>query len=216
MARPWTVLDRVPTRDGELELRQRADDDFLITQDGRVLMSSAARRSEEALGRLGVEGMPPGASVLIGGLGMGCTLRAALDALPAEGRIVVAELHPCIVGWCRGPLAALTEGAVADPRVRVRLGDVAAAIPEGAPWDAILLDLFVGPAPGAPSRSDPHFGEAALRQTHRALAPGGRLSIWSEDPDPAFERRLAGVGFAVERERPGRGGRRHVVYRASR
>ncbi len=199
-----------------LELRQRADDDFLITQDGRVLMSSAARRSEEALGRLGVEGLTPGARVLIGGLGMGCTLRAALDALPPRGGIVVAELHEPVVRWCRGPLAPLTAAAVDDPRVRVELGDVAAAIPKGAPWDAILLDLFVGPAPGAVSGDDPHFGTRALRQTHQALAPGGRLLIWSEDPDPAFDRRLVAAGFAVRRERPGRGGRRHVVYIASR
>lgn len=216
MARAWQVLDRASTRDGVLELRQRAADDFLITQDGRVLMSSAARRSEEALGRLGVLGLESGARVLIGGLGMACTLRAALDALPERAEVVVAELHEPVVRWCRGPLAALTSGAVDDPRVRVELGDVAQVIPAGAPWHAILLDLFEGPAPSTRSRSDPHFGEAALRRCYAALTPGGRLLIWSEDPDPGFERRLAGVGFTVGRERPGRGGRRHVVYRATR
>ena len=127
--RSWTVLDRVQTPDGVLELRRRADDDFLITIDGRVLMNSRAHRSELGLARLGCKGLTePSPSVLIGGLGMGYTLRAALDCLPTHARIVVAELNRCVLQWCEGPLAALTIDAVRDPRVEVRIEDVAQSI----------------------------------------------------------------------------------------
>jgi spermidine synthase len=221
MTRPWETLDRVETDDGPLELRTRGPADFLITLSGRVLMNSSARRSEEALAEVAcaaLEGrVAPG--VLIGGLGMGCTLRAALDALPADATLVVAELNEVVWRWCRGPLAELTDASVEDPRVEVRLGDVArvieaAARPGGERFDAIVLDLYEGPHPATQPAEHPHYGPAALARTRRALSPPGLLAIWSEDPDAAFERRLRGAGFAVERKRPGRGGRRHVVYLA--
>ncbi len=217
MSRPWQLLARADTSSGVLELRQRGEADFLISQEGRILMSSAARRSEEALGRMAVRvAAMPRPRVLIGGLGMGCTLRAALDVLPEDACVVVAELHEVVIDWCRGPLAALTEGAVLDPRVRVEVGDVARAVEAGAPWQAILLDLFEGPAPGERSRRHPHYGEAPLARCYRALSPGGVLGVWCEDPVPSFERRLARVGFRVSHERPGRGGRRHAVVVAER
>jgi spermidine synthase len=158
--------------------------------------------------------------VLIGGLGMGCTLRAALDALPAAACVIVAELHAAVVGWCRAPLAALTGHAVDDPRVALRVTDVASALAEAsAPGairlDAVLLDLYEGPHPASQPRNHPHYGAAALARTHAALRPDGILAIWSEDPDTRFERELDRAGFALRRERPGRGGRRHVVYVAS-
>jgi spermidine synthase len=158
--------------------------------------------------------------VLIGGLGMACTLRAALDALPAGAAVVVAELHETIVRWCRGPLAGLSGGAVDDPRVEVRVGDVAEAIraaaaPSGPRFDAVMLDLYEGPYPAAQPTAHPHYGPAALARTRAALAPGGVFAVWSEEPDARFERALAAAGFAVRRERPGRGGRRHAVYVAN-
>jgi len=220
LSRPWKTLGRIATSDGELELRRRGPDDFLITIAGRVLMNSRANRSEQVLGeRAALEvATRPRPRVMVGGLGMACTLRAALDALPPDAEVVVAELHEGIVGWCRGPLAELTDGAVSDPRVRLELGDVANAIQraEAGSLDALVLDLYEGPAPGARSRQDPHFGERALAAAHRALAPGGVLAVWAEDPDPAFEDRLRKVGFQVSHDRPGRGGRRHVVYLATR
>jgi spermidine synthase len=222
MALPWTLVDAVPTPDGTLELRRRGADDFLISVDGRVVMNSRASRSEEALGRLGCAALTPrpGARVLVGGLGMGFTLRAALDALPEDARFVVAELNPAVLSWCRGPLAGLTECAAADHRVEVCLEDVAlpirqAATGQGARFDAILLDLYEGPAPGAPPRDHPHYGREALARCRRALVPGGVLAIWSEDPDPGFTRAPERAGFDVRHERPGRGGRRHVVYLAT-
>ena len=219
MARAWATLDRVETPDGVLELRRRAADDFLITQDGRVLMNSRARRSEEALGRLAIEAVeaPPALRVLVGGLGMGCTLRAVLDAVGPDARVDVAELNEAVVGWCQGPLGELTGDAVADPRVAVHLGDVNDLIGSAGAsgYDVIVLDLYLGPAPGAPA-ADPSFGSGALRAAHAALRPGGVLAIWSEDPDPAFLRALEHAGFTAEARRPGRAGRRHGVYLARR
>lgn len=179
-------------------------------------MTSAAQRSELALARLAVErmGRSRAPRVLVGGLGMGLTLRAALDALPSGARVLVAELHEAVVAWCRGPLALLTGAAVEDPRVEVALGDVADAVAAGGPFHAILLDLYVGPR--RPAADDPHFGRTALERARDALVPGGVFAVWSEAPDPAFEKTLRRVGFAVEKVRPGRGGLRHVVYLAVR
>jgi len=210
------VLARESTADGLLELRQRDARDFLITLDGRVLMRSAAHRSESALAELALARLASRRAprVLVGGLGMGLTLRAALDGLPRGARVVVAELHEPVVGWCRGPLAALTRGAVDDPRVRVEVGDVARIISGGGPFDAILLDLFVGPQ--RRSRDHPLWGEAALANTRAALGSDGVFGVWSEAPDAGFEKRLRRAGFRFERARPGRGERRHVVYVALR
>lgn len=223
MARPWQTLDALDTDRGRLELRRRGADDYLVTLGGRVLMNSAASRSEVALARVACAPLATREAprVLIGGLGMGCTLRAALDLLPRAARVTVAELHEIVWRWCRGPLAELTAGAVDDPRVRVRIGDVATAIrdaaaPGGARLDAVLLDLYEGPHPASQRRDHPHYGREALARARRALRGDGILAIWSEDPDPRFERELARAGFAVRRERPGRGGRRHVVYVATR
>jgi spermidine synthase len=216
LTRPWHTLAREATADGTLELRQRGERDFLITLDGRVLMTSNAHRSEGALAaislaRLGVRAAP---RVLVGGLGMGFTLRAALDALPPDARVTVAELHGCVVEWCRAPLAALTDSAVSDPRVRVETQDVTRLIADGSSYDAIVLDLFVGPRGRADG--DPLWGDAALARTREALAEGGVFGVWSEAPDAAFAKRLRRAGFAVEKARPGHGGLRHVVYTAIR
>jgi len=226
MTRPWKTLDSAESDEGPLELRQRGDAEFLIMLAGRVLMNSAASRSEVVLAQAACKQIAgrEAPRVLVGGLGMGCTLRAALDALPEDARVVVAELNETVLHWCRGPLAALTEHAVEDPRVEVKIGDVAkfisqAAASGAAPYDVILLDLYEGPHPATQSRTHPHYGDPALVRTRKALtsSPGreGVLAIWSEDPDEAFEDRLARVGFTVRRQRPGRGGRRHVVYLAS-
>ncbi|MCA9502507.1 MAG: hypothetical protein KC616_05460 [Myxococcales bacterium] len=227
MARAWEVLDRRETADGLLELRRRAADDFLICVGGRVLMNSRASRSELELGVWTCEGLAergdgaPPPRVLVAGLGMGLTLRAVLDVLPAASEVVVAELHPVVAEWCRGPLAALTDGAVSDARVRVHLGDVAACIAaaaagEVAPFEAIVLDLFEGPHAKTDARGDPLYGTDAIDRCFRALAPGGALGVWGEVRDPGFESRLARRGFGVETRRPGRGGLRHAIVRARR
>jgi len=220
MSRPWQTIDRVATAEGVLELRQRGARDFLIVIGGRVLMSSTAFLSEVFLARTACKDLAPQPRVLIGGLGMGLTLRAALDALPADAQVLVAELNPEVVRWCRGPLALLSQDGLADPRVQVEVGDVAAVIAraahEGPRLDAIILDLYEGPHAATQRPDDPFYGPKALRTSLGALQPAGVLAVWSEDPDAAFEKRLIAAGFAVRRDHPGHGGRRHVVYTALR
>lgn len=223
MAKPWQVLDNVDTEEGLLELRQRGDKDFLITINNRVLMTSSANRSELVLSELACRAMHNQTTprVLIGGLGMGYTLKAALDTLPGTAEVVVAELNPVVKKWCSGPIAHLTDGAVNDPRVTVEIADVAtlithAAMQGGAArFDAIILDLYEGPHEGD-EEYDHLYGDAALELSGAALMPGGVFAVWSEDPDKSFEKRLSNAGFSFSKERPGRGGRRHVVYIANR
>jgi len=210
---PWKTLATVATAEGALELRQRGEREFLIVIDGRVLMTTRDRRSEQALATLACAALIGSPRVLIGGLGMAYTLRAALDVLPAGAEVVVAELTAAVAAWCRGPLAPLTGAAVLDPRVAVVIDDVAAVI-AGAPrgrYDAILLDLYEGPHAATQRADDPFYGRAALGRSHAALAPGGSLAVWSEEPDDAFARRFAAAGFEVGTHRLGKT-RSHVVY----
>lgn len=218
MAQAWRVVDSIDTDEGLLDLRQRGEADFLITIDSRVLMNSSANRSEIVLSELACADLKQAAKprVLVGGLGMGFTLKAALDNLPAEAEVVVAELNPIMVTWCQGPIAHLTAGAVNDPRVTVVIADVAeiigVAAGKGQRFDAIILDLYEGPYEGDQGRGEYLYGRRALESSRAALKAGGVFAVWSEDPDKAFEKRLQAAGFSVTRQRPGRGGRRHVVY----
>jgi spermidine synthase len=220
MALPWTTVDSAATRDGELALQRRGTRDCLITIDGRVLMNSLDHRSEVALGALAAARIAGAARprVLVGGLGMGFTLRALLDALPGSATVQVAELNPVIVAWCRGPIADLTGAAVADPRVTVTLGDFADALRAAAkrpPLDAIVIDLYVGPD-GDPRPRDPLYGAEACERAFAALRPGGVFAVWGESFSEGYARLLRGAGFTVEREHPARGSRRFVVYLATR
>ncbi len=211
---PWKTLATVATAEGALQLRQRGEREFLIVIDGRVLMTSSDRRSEQGLATLACEGLPAAAPrVLIGGLGMAYTVRAALDVLPVAAEVVVAELTPAVDEWCRGPLAPLTEAAVLDPRVRVVIGDVARVIGEAPSgrYDAIILDLYEGPHAATQRADDPFYSRAALHRSHAALAPGGTLAVWSEEADDAFARRFTTAGFDVAIHRLGKT-RTHVVY----
>ena len=213
--RPWTTIASVSTDEGELQLRQRGEREFLIVSAGRVLMTSSERVSEQALATLACAPIAARAAprVLIGGLGMAYTLRAALDALPATAAVMVAELNPAVVAWCRGPLAALADDAVFDPRVKVEIADVAAAIASAwrVSYDAILIDLYEGPHAATQRADDPFYGTSALGRCRDALAPGGMFAVWSEEPDAAFARRFAAAGFQTRAHRLGKS-RRHVVY----
>lgn len=225
MALPWKTIDTFTTEDeGTLELRQRDVRDFIITLGPQVLMNSKAQRSEMALGRLGCRGLEnlPEPRVLVGGLGMGCTLRAVLDCLPNAAKVVVAELNPKIVEWCEGPLAALTDGAVSDPRVTVEIGDVSHLIRRYAGgkqedgFDAIILDLYRGPHPRTDRKNDPIYGSSAIERTKKALKPGGVFAVWGENYDDGFLKRLTVGGFFAKCERPGKGGYRHAVFLAAK
>ena len=223
MASAWQVLDRVATEEGALELRHREGGEYLITIGGRILMNSALHRTEVAVAELACREVADRKQpkVLVGGLGMGFTLRAALDALPQSATVVVAELQPEVVDWCRGPLAHLTAEATRDRRVRILVEDVrtpiarAAELGGPARFDAIVLDLYEGPRTAAGGDRDPMWGREALARARDALAPGGVLAVWSEDADPGFDKRLQRSGFAVRRARPGKGGPRHAVYLAT-
>jgi spermidine synthase len=216
MTRPWHTLERIATPQGPLELRQRGERDFLITIGGRVLMTSQARRSEEALATLALRALPTEKrrAILIGGLGMGYTLRAALDELPPRAAVTVVELTGEVAAWCRGPLAPLTDGAALDPRVTIVVDDVARHV-AGArkhAYDCILLDLYEGPHAATQPADDPLYGPTTLARYRDALVPGGVLGIWSEEDDGRFETRLTKGGWRWEKQRAGRGGRAHTIY----
>ena len=221
MTIPWQVLDRFETdSEGILELRKRGKGDFLITIGPQILMNSKAQRSEMALGKLGCCKLKnnPAPRVLVGGLGMAITLRAVLDELPETAEVVVAELNPKIKEWCLDPLAELTNGAAADPRVTIEIIDVAELVKKSArdSFDAIIFDLYRGPGPQTDRRNDPLYGSRAIERCRLALKKDGIFAIWGENPDAGFESRLASAGFAVRCERPGKGGYRHAVWIAEK
>lgn len=220
MAQPWNTIESISTAEGALELRQRGERDFLITIGSQILMNSLSNRSEVVLGQLGCGHLKESGTprVLVGGLGMGFTLRAVLDTLPLSAQVVVAELNPTVLEWCRGPLAVLTENAVTDTRVTVEIGDVARRIRMTAVnggesrFDAIVLDLYRGPHAKTHQSDDPLYGSRAIENMRAALKPCGVVAVWGENYDESFDKRLRSAGFTVTTNRPGRGGLRHVVF----
>lgn len=220
MAKAWETLDSVETPAGLLELRRRGKSEILVTLGNGILMSSHSTRSEEALATLGCAAAAKRdkARVLIGGLGLGFTLRAALDYLPATARITVAELNEPVVRWCRGLASEVSGHALSDPRVDVVVGDVRDVI-QSSPghWDAIVLDLYEGPHSRIQGPSDHCYTLSAFKQAYAALRPRGTYAIWSEVADKACAKRVRQAGFTdVQMKHPGRGARSHVVYIASR
>ena len=215
MSATWTTVATAELEDADLVLQQRGDD-FLIWFDGRVLMNSFSRGSEEQLAQLALTGIGTRAAphVLVGGLVMGFTLRAALDVLPPAAHVVIAELNRVIVDWCEGPLAAAAGHALADPRVELALGDVADVIARAAPGtlDAIILDLYEGPFDELQGRTDPFYSAGALARQRQALAPGGVLAVWAEAEDAPYAVRLAAAGFEVTVHPIPSGAECHVVY----
>ena len=214
---PWEILgkERAP-EGGELVLYHR-NGEYSIRVGGRELMSSRAHGSEEELARAACAGLGRGARVLIGGLGLGYTLRAALDALPGSTTVVVAELVPAVVTWNRGPLAPLAGRPLEDPRVELEPTDVGAVLRRAGPrWDAILLDVDNGPAALTRKANQALYGDTGLEVAKRALRAGGVLAVWSASPDKSFEKRLGKAGFKAEsREVPARGsagGPMHTLF----
>ncbi|HEV2568844.1 spermidine synthase [Sphingomonas sp.] len=196
--------------------------DFMIVVDRNELMNSRMSGSEEALANLTIERLrTPEPRLLIGGYGMGFTLRAALARLPRTGAVEVAELVPGIIDWARGPMAELTAGCLDDPRVRIRLEDVGAviAIARGA-YDAILLDVDNGPDGLTRHSNEWLYTPAGIAAAKTALRPGGILAVWSAAPDAPFARRLKAGGFDVEEmalhARSNGKGPRHVIWFARR
>ena len=220
---PWVRLDAVQLDDGpELRLMSRGSE-FSIMLGSNELMNSRLSGSEEALADLASAQLAgtPRPRMLIGGLGMGFTLRAALKTLGEGASITVAELVPSVVSWARGPMASVFDGCLDDPRVSLHQGDVGELIRGGeGVWDAILLDVDNGPDGLTRKGNDALYSAAGLASAYRALASGGVFSVWSSAPDAAFTRRLKQAGFAVA-EVPTRAstrkrGARHMIWLATR
>jgi spermidine synthase len=184
-------------------------------------MNSRVAASEEALAVLACKrlGHDKRGEVLIGGLGMGFTLRAALSELGPNARIVVAELVPAVVRWARGPMAELFGSSLTDPRVTVREADVASFIQRSkSAYAAILLDVDNGPEGLTRQSNDRLYDVGGLQAARAALRPGGVLAVWSSGPDRNFSKRLRQTGFEVEEvsiRANGARGRRHVVWIAT-
>lgn len=192
--KPWENLDEAEIPNGGRMTLCRRDDEYVIFADGLELMSSRRHGSEESLATETLRRVDC-RRLLIGGLGLGYTLRAALDALPQDAEVVVAELLPEVVKWNRGPLAHLAGSPLDDPRVEVRITDVAVPLREPAGWDAILLDVDNGPNAFTQNRNNSLYEDEGLFVARMALRLGGVLTVWSSDPNRDFERMLARNGF---------------------
>lgn len=220
---PWILLDtaQVPGG-GELRLMRRGAE-FSIKLGQNELMNSRLSGSEQALATLACERLQGCRKprVLIGGLGMGFTLRAALSVLGADAEIVVAELVPEVVAWARGPMADIFGESLSDPRVNIHEKDVGLLIRAGrSAFDAILLDVDNGPEGLSREANDALYNRSGLVSAHAALRPGGVLAVWSSGPDSRFTQRLIKAGFDVDeintRANGKRGGARHVIWMATR
>ena len=217
------LIDTAPVPGGqELRLYRRGSD-HMIVLDRNELMSSRMSGSEKALAVMALERLKHAHDphLLIGGYGMGFTLRAALAGLGAGGQVTLVELVPKIIAWARGPMAALADGCLDDPRVHLIDGDVAGVIAAGrASYDAILLDVDNGPDGLTAPANDRLYSMAGLAVAKAALKPRGVLAIWSAAPDAAFTRRLRDAGFAVEevavKARDNGKGPRHVIWFATK
>jgi spermidine synthase len=217
--KPWELLGQTSTPGGvELALTRR-DREYVILAAGKSLMSSRMHGSEEALATLACRAVRARAepSVLVGGLGMGYTLRAALDLLPADATVVVSELVPAVVEWNRGPLGPLAGHPLADRRVRIDVNDVAATLRASRDrFDAVLLDVDNGPAAFTAADNAGLYGDRGLATARAALKLGGVLAIWSAWDNRRFEQRLRYGRFDVEVERVRgrlkRGGPRHTIF----
>ena len=237
------MLARALSPDGTVIQLTRRDDEYVILAGGQHLMSSRMHASEESLAAFGCRHIAtastPAAkhspSILIGGLGMGYTLRAALDLLPPRASVIVAELIPEIVDWNRGPLAHLAANPLADPRVRIEIADVAALLSRPAKaansaraaqadrpaplpeFDSILLDVDNAPAAFTDSANAHLYSPSGLAAAHASLTPGGTLALWSAHEDRQFTHRLRAANFTVHLEHTrahANKGPRHTIYLA--
>jgi spermidine synthase len=221
---PWLQIEatRVPGAEVELRLMRRGDE-FSMMLGQNELMNSRLSGPEEALATLACRRIEAVTSphLLIGGLGMGFTLRAALAVLGSEARIVVAELVPAVIAWARGPMAAIFGGCLMDPRADIREADVVDVIrSHRSAFDAILLDVDNGPEGLIRKANDALYDLKGLKAILRALRPGGVLAVWSSGPNASFSKRLSAAGFDVNevaiRATAKRSGARHVIWFAAR
>ena len=222
---PWKLIDtsEIPDNGGELRLYQRGEEHSIAIVGGGELMNSRVFGSEEALAELGCSPVAErsAARVLVGGLGMGYTLAAALRHLAADAEVVVAELVPAVVRWNREFIGGYAGHPLEDPRVMVREGDIARILKrEHDSFDAILLDVDNGPEGLTHKANDWLYSDAGLAAAYDTLRPGGVLAVWSAGPDRVFSERLRRAGFEVAvhtvRAHAGRKGARHTIWIATR
>jgi spermidine synthase len=221
---PWLQIDtaRVPGAEVELRLMRRGAE-FSMMLGQNELMNSRLIGSEQALATLACKRIEAikRPHLLIGGLGMGFTLRAALAVLGSEARIMVAELVPAVIAWAHGPMAEIFGDSLVDPRASIRSADVVEVIrSQAAAFDAILLDVDNGPEGLIRKANDALYDSKGLKAIRRALRPGGVLAVWSSGPDVAFSKRLRAAGFDVNevavRATASRAGARHLIWLATR
>ena len=217
--RPWELLGETRAPDGtDIRLTRRGDE-YLILANGKPLMSSRLHGSEEALATLafGNAAVPDRPRVLVGGLGMGFTLRAVLDVLPPEAVVTVAELVPAVVDWNRQFLGALAGHPLKDARVRIQIADVGFTLRANpGAFDAVLLDVDNGPAAFTATTNGGLYDNGGVVAAHAALRPAGTLAVWSAWEDRMFEQRLRFHGFEVTvarvRARLKKGGPKHTIF----
>lgn len=221
--KPWELLGEHHTPDGTRLTLMKHDRDLVILANGKMLMSSRMHGSEEALAELACKHILKAEAprVLVGGLGLGYTLRATLDLLPATASVVVAELVPGVVEWNRGPLGPLANHPLDDPRVTIVLGDVGDTMRQDTGgFDAILLDVDNGPDAFTATGNADLYANRGVTQARDALRPGGVLAVWSAWEDRKFEQRMRWAGFVVTvhrmRARLKRGGPRHTIFVGTR
>jgi spermidine synthase len=215
--KPWLTVEKALAPDGTELILARRDDEWVVRWAGKILMSSRQHGSEEALASLALARVKHPRSVLVGGLGMGFTVRAALDRLPVGARVVVAEVTPALLDWNRRLVGKLAGRPLDDPRTQVHLGDVAKRIREArGAYDAILLDVDNGPASMVHEANRGLYGPGGIAQCHEALREGGCLAVWSAHHDDRYLERLERSGFdAAARTVPARGelgGLKHVIF----
>lgn len=198
--KPSVLLATTTTPDGSTLTLHRRDNEYHLRVGGLGLMSTTARGSEMKLAELACERLGAGAKVLIGGLGLGFTLRRVLDVAPGDTRVQVAELMPEVVSWNREYLRDVNGALLEHPRVEVLVADVCRVLTDAAPasWDAVLIDVDNGPFALVGPGNGRLYAAPALRALARALRAGGRAAFWSAAPDPAFMTRLAAAGFRAQ------------------
>ena len=215
----WTTVETARTADGSEFVLARHGDDWVVRVDQRILMSNRMHDSEEALAERALDRADEPRAVLVGGLGLGYTLRAVLDLVAQEAEVTVAELVPELVEWNRKYLGAYSEHPLEDPRCNVVVGDVYDLIKRSrATFDVILLDVDNGPQALAQAKNQRLYGEAGVRACHAALRPGGVLAVWSAGPSARYVRKLESLDFEVDVERvAARAGSRgrHVLFLAT-
>jgi spermidine synthase len=216
--KPWRTLRSASVEGASLVLKERAGE-FLVQADGKVLMSSRRHGSEEALATAACTGLKARAPrVLIGGLGLGYSVRATLGLLPPNAEVTVSEISADLVEWNRTVLAELASRPLEDPRVRVEVGDVGDLLAgKAAHWDAILLDVDNGPVAVTRPQNAGLYGTRGIAATRRALREAGTLAVWSAGPDARFEAALKKGGFHVDVRfvsASGGSGAKHVIFAA--